>query len=117
MAPILAIGRMPSETPAEVRQYLDKVRAHEKPLAESSLDERLWRKQVLHLGGGGSPTEQNDIRNKLANMEQVLESSDFGANVFSFFKTFLSSFPSTRDQTFSIDGKSLVAAFSAAVFI
>ncbi len=87
MAPIIAIGRVPAETPLEVRLYLDKVRDHEIPLSQSTLEYRLWRKQVLHLGGGGSPAEQNDIRNKLANMEQVLENNDYGANVFSFFKT------------------------------
>ncbi len=87
VVPVIPVGRIPVETAAEVRVYLNKVRSHEAPLGQTPAEERLWRKQVIHLGGGGSVAEQNDIRNKLSNMESVLENSDYGASVFSFYKT------------------------------
>jgi len=87
MVPALPVGRIPVETPAEIRLYLDKVRAHEAPLGQTPAEDRLWRKQVIHLGGGGSVAEQTDIRNKLNNLKTALENSDYGASVSSFFKT------------------------------
>jgi len=87
VVPVIPVGRLPVETAAEVRLYLNKVRGHEAPLGQTPAEERLWRKQVIHLGGGGSVAEQNDIRNKLSNMESVLENGDYGASVFSFYKT------------------------------
>ncbi len=87
VVPVIPVGRIPVETAAEVRLYLNKMRAHEAPLGQTPAEDRLWRKQVIHLGGGGSVTEQNDIRNKLLNLESVLENSDYGASVVSFYKT------------------------------
>lgn len=85
--PVLAVGRIPVETPTEIRLYLNKVRAHENPSNESKATDRLWRKQVLHLSGGGTPSEQNIIRNYLAGMANVLANSAFGAHTQSFYKT------------------------------
>lgn len=87
MVPVIPVGRIPVETAAEVRLYLNKVRAHEAPLSQTPAEDRLWRKQVIHLGGGATVAEQTDIRNKLNNMESVLENNDYGASVFSFYKT------------------------------
>ncbi|NUO01769.1 MAG: efflux RND transporter permease subunit [Saprospiraceae bacterium] len=87
VVPVFPIGRIPAETPGEIRAYLDKVRAHEAPQGQTPAEDRLWRKQVVHLGGGGSALEQNDIRNKLNNMKASLENSEYGASVSSFFKT------------------------------
>ncbi|MFM9951850.1 MAG: C25 family cysteine peptidase [Saprospiraceae bacterium] len=87
MVPVMAVGRIPAETPTEVRLYLDKVRDHEMPFSQSSAEDRLWHKQIVHLGGGGFVPEQNIIRNHLANMAAVLEQSDFGAKTFAFHKT------------------------------
>jgi len=87
MVPVMAVGRVPAETPAEVRLYLDKVRGHEIPLSQNSAEDRLWRKHIVHLSGGGSAAEQNTIRNHLANMAGILEQSDFGAKTFAFYKT------------------------------
>jgi hypothetical protein len=39
------------------------------------------------LAAAARVAEQTDIRNKLSSMESVLENSDYGASVFSFYKT------------------------------
>ena len=43
-------------------------------------------KEVLHLGGGNNIGEQNNIRNSLNGMGNLVESPQFGGHVNSFFK-------------------------------
>jgi hypothetical protein len=86
--PVIPIGRIPATTQAQVRIYLDKVRELEanKNLPQTIAD-RAWMKRVMHMGGGISPFEQNEIKGHLKNMENRIAQPKFGAEVRSFFKT------------------------------
>jgi len=84
--PIFPIGRLAASTTEDIRIYLEKVQGHENFDLNDERN-RAWRKEVLHLGGGGSVGEQNAIRSRLNQMKSILEQSAYGANVTSFFKT------------------------------
>ncbi|HRD82487.1 MAG TPA: C25 family cysteine peptidase [Saprospiraceae bacterium] len=85
--PVLPIGRIAASTPIEVRWYLDKVISHEAGRNSTAEADREWKKEVIHLGGGGSTGEQQFIKNALGQMENIVRNGDMGANVQSFFKT------------------------------
>ncbi|RMF24113.1 MAG: hypothetical protein D6765_12165, partial [Bacteroidetes bacterium] len=86
--PLVAVGRLPANGPADVRLYLEKVRRFEANHAlPQTLADRAWMKRVLHFGGGVSLGEQQTIKNSLAQMGQIVEGPHFGGQVHSFFKT------------------------------
>ncbi|MEM9835052.1 MAG: C25 family cysteine peptidase [Bacteroidota bacterium] len=88
VVPRLATGRLSVINPAEVGIYLNKIREFDRQINnQQTLEGRDWMKQIIHLGGGGQPGEQQSIRNQLTNMESTIEASSFGANVNSFYKT------------------------------
>ncbi len=95
--PVLAIGRIPATSPQDIRFYLDKIRTHEAGLLSGDDRDRSWRKEIIHLGGGGSPSEQLTLRNHLEQMADIIEQGEFGGNVFSFYKT--SSEPVQQSQS------------------
>jgi hypothetical protein len=95
--PILAIGRIPATAPQDIKFYLDKIKAHEAGLLSDDDRDRSWRKEIIHLGGGGSPAEQLTLRNHLEQMADIIEQGEFGGNVFSFYKT--SSEPVQQSQS------------------
>lgn len=84
--PVVPVGRLAATSPLHVKWYLDKISAHENP-ADLSEAGRAWHKEVIHLGGGGSASEQASIRQALQQMEEEIESNAFGGDVHSFFKT------------------------------
>lgn len=86
-APIYALGRLAVSDAQDIRIYLDKVKGYENLQKSTAEEDRAWRKEIIHLGGGGSPGEQATIKNQLAQMEQIIENNDFGGNVFTFTKT------------------------------
>ncbi|MEL6355422.1 MAG: C25 family cysteine peptidase, partial [Bacteroidota bacterium] len=88
VVPTLSTGRLSVINADEINIYLEKVREFDAQRQNGqSIDERDWMKQIIHLGGGTTPSEQQSIRNNLGNMEQEIEGSIFGANTSSFFKT------------------------------
>lgn len=89
VVPKLSTGRLAAINNEEVEIYLDKLRGVEQEinLGDQNIDDRVWMKTVMHLGGGTSPGEQSSIRNGLNQIELTLEQTTMGANVVSFFKT------------------------------
>lgn len=87
--PLVSIGRLPAITPAEVRLYLNKIRDMETAVANApqTIAGKAWMKNILHLGGGGTPGEQQSIRSNLESMGAQAESGTFGAQVTGFYKT------------------------------
>ena len=83
--PLAPIGRIPAAAPRDIEWYLEKVKEYEDIPSEE--EGRGWRKEVIHLGGGGNPGEQEVIRNALKQMEYTLNRNAYGANVFSFYKS------------------------------
>ena len=85
--PIFAVGRLPITEPEQLQVYLDKVVGFESSEnLPHGYDEQGWRKRIIHLGGGTTPSEQNSIRGGLTNMENVIEQSRFAGEVLSFYK-------------------------------
>ncbi len=115
VAPFFSIGRLPVENPGEIAIYLKKIKEHEGLTnLPSTIEDRLWMKRVLHLGGGGNASEQSIIRNNLDGMKSSIEISEYGADVHSFFKS--SSDPvqiSTNDAIFNLinGGLSVITFF------
>mgnify|MGYP000383250479 CR=1 FL=1 len=89
-APAIPTGRVSVKDDIEIINYLNKVKDFE--LAQNQSDvytkgEKEWQKKVLHFGGGGNAQEQNLFKAYLSNYESIIESNDFGGDVFSFYKT------------------------------
>lgn len=96
--PVIPIGRLAALKPGEVSTYLDKVKEFEANRnLPQTIEDRLWMKKVLHMGGGLTNAEQSSIKSYLAQMENIIENSSFGGEVKSFFKT--SSDPIQVSQT------------------
>ncbi len=86
--PRIPIGRIPVKYNDEIEIYLRKMKAYEGNNASLSqtLDDKVWMKRMLHLGGG-DPGIQNSIQNNLNSYKTIIEEDQFGAEVTSFFKT------------------------------
>ncbi|MGH1437984.1 MAG: C25 family cysteine peptidase, partial [Lewinella sp.] len=102
--PLVSLGRLPAINPEEVRLYLNKIEGMETFVTSSpqTIEGRSWMKNVLHLGGGSSPSEQQSIKNNLANMGREVEQGLFGGRITSFYKTSTDPIQtSLTDQIFS----------------
>lgn len=89
--PQLGIGRLAAITGDEVKLYLDKVREYETVLNDTfntseTPYNKLWMKNVLHLGGGNNNYEQQLFRAYLDGYKSVIEAPRYGARVSSLFK-------------------------------
>lgn len=87
--PIIPIGRISASEPADVENYLEKIKLH-----ESIRIAQPWRKNVLHLSGGATESELTDFRNYLDEFGLISERSLIGADVTTFQKT------STKESEF-----------------
>lgn len=89
--PQIGVGRLAAITGDDVRLYLDKVKEYESILNDTfcvseTPFNKLWMKNVLHLGGGNTNFEQQQFRGYLDNYKAVIEAPKFGANVSGLFK-------------------------------
>ncbi len=104
----IAIGRLAATSPAQVLNYLDKVQLFENPAND------FWKKNILHLGGGSSISEQQLLAAYLDNYKDIIEDSAFGGYVRTFLKTASTPMPITRvDSIKQIirDGVSIMTVF------
>ncbi len=86
--PVAAIGRLVPTSEEELRAYVDKVIEHEEALSGVGGGlERMWWKNVLHLGGGKTVGEQQMLRNYLNQLKAIIEGPAFAGMVTSFFKS------------------------------
>jgi hypothetical protein len=79
--PGIAIGRLAATGPEQVTGYLNKVREQ-----ESAGYNDLWRKNVLHLSGGRTQSEQRDFRNYIFRYQDIAQKPYMGALVESKFR-------------------------------
>lgn len=86
--PNVGTGRLAAQTEEDVLNYLDKIKAHAElvNVENKTIEERIWRKDVIHLSGGDAGN-QEQLFQHLSSMEEILENGEFGANVFTFRKT------------------------------
>ncbi|MCB0642964.1 MAG: hypothetical protein KDC44_15050, partial [Phaeodactylibacter sp.] len=86
--PFAPVGRLAATTPADVKIYLNKVKAFENPAFNNqTIADQAWKKRIVHLGGGGDAFEQQLIRSHLEGMSSIIQNNTFGAEVTSFYKT------------------------------
>lgn len=79
--PGLAVGRLNTDSPQGVSNYLNKVKEHEAaPMAE------LWHKNVLHLSGGQNPGELIAFKQYLDDFAKTAEQGLLSAKVRSLAK-------------------------------
>ncbi len=82
VTPSFAVGRLAVDSPEEIAVYLNKLRTYEADLRNArGIAERLWRKRVLHIGGGSEPQDQRTFRITLQNMEKFITTEGFGGFV------------------------------------
>lgn len=80
-APRLLTGRLAAVKPADVANYLDKVIEHE------AAPSAVWRKNLLHLGGGRDPNEQGLFSGYLRGFEHLAEDTVYlGGRVMSVLR-------------------------------
>ncbi|MDR6194185.1 flagellar hook assembly protein FlgD [Siphonobacter sp. BAB-5404] len=74
--PAIPIGRLQTNSPQTVLDYLAKVKEHEsKPMTD------LWQKNILHLSGGRSSYELLSFRNNLNQLQQTAQNKLLGTRV------------------------------------
>ncbi|MCF8299373.1 MAG: hypothetical protein K9J13_17625, partial [Saprospiraceae bacterium] len=81
--PAFPTGRISAKTPTDLQNYLDKVQLYE----TTQKNPEEWMKRVLHFGGGGDATEQQELAGYLNSYKEIIEDTLFGGNVTSFWKT------------------------------
>ncbi|AFM03890.1 hypothetical protein Fleli_1464 [Bernardetia litoralis DSM 6794] len=74
--PALATARLSAQTPKEVIDYLNKVKEHETIEGDQS-----WRKRMLHLSGGYSPSEHASFKRYVQGFEDIAVGNYLGAEV------------------------------------
>ena len=89
--PQLGIGRLAASRGDDIRIYLDKVKEYESVLNDTfNVSEtpfnKMWMKNVLHLGGGNNNFEQQLFRGYLDGYKNVIEMPYYGARVAGLFK-------------------------------
>lgn len=84
----IPVGRLAARTTTDVVNYLDKVKLHEKPLTnQQSIEDQQWKKNTIHLSGGGNLGEQNLIFNYLKSMANIITQNKFGGRTITYQKT------------------------------
>ena len=76
LEPALATARLSAKSPKEVIDYLNKVKEHETLEGDQS-----WRKRILHLSGGYSPSEHASFKRYVQGFENIAEGQYLGAEV------------------------------------
>ena len=113
-------GRYSAMENSSVNDYLNKVIEYEDqqdPFDLYDIPSKEWQKQVLHFGGGGSPSEINLLNYHLSQFEQTIEDTLFGGNVSSYAKGTSSSLDANdffEVQQKLQEGVSLITFFSHA---
>ena len=79
--PALPTGRVNAATPQEVIDYLNKVREFEHLPTDA-----LWRKNLLHLSGGGTPAETTLFRELVDGFRDRAVQTSLGARVTTLSK-------------------------------
>jgi hypothetical protein len=86
--PLMAIGRLAVVAPAEIRDYLNKVREHEQTYtsAPQTQEGKAWMKRVIH-NSGGLAGEVGIIKNNTQEMADEIAQNRVGAEVYTYYKT------------------------------
>ncbi|MGZ5242482.1 MAG: putative type IX secretion system sortase PorU2 [Bacteroidia bacterium] len=95
--PNIAVGRIAARTEEEALIYLNKLKAYD------SVPKALWKKEMIHVGGGMELSVQNLSKNYLNGVKKIAEGPYLGARVHSYFAE--TSDPVNRDKKAVIQAK------------
>ena len=79
--PIIPVGRINAYSVDEVNAYLNKVK-----LYEADIDEG-WKKRILHMNGGHSQSEVNQLKAILSDLAPIVENGEVGGYVKALVKS------------------------------
>ncbi len=101
-APRLSFGKLPVTNADQIRVYLEKMMTYEdvNETLPQTIEDKAWRKRVLHLGGG-DPNIQTTIINNLGNYEDKVSNEYYGGEVVNFIQN--SAEPTTVSATGLLD--------------
>lgn len=86
-APSVSVGRIAARDAVDISNYLNKVIDHDLVFTTGQTqEEKSWTKEIIHLSGG-DPTIQESLYQHLLDMEDIIESSAFGAEVTTYRKS------------------------------
>lgn len=89
--PAVPTGRIAANSAADVKLYLDKIKAQEAqqlPLSGGyTIDNKLWQKRVLHFAGGNNSDENKRFKSYLDHYAAYLTDTLMGAQRILFSKT------------------------------
>jgi len=83
------VGRIAAESEAEIRAYLEKVKAYEAGLlGDRTTANHLWRKKAVHLAGGDAGTREHEtFKGYLTNVAEEINSNPVGGKALVFGKS------------------------------
>src|SRR5690606_30156423 len=92
IAPLIPIGRISAVNGSDVRAYLDKLKDFELLQNQTgdpyqTIANKLWMKEIMHMSGGITASEQLRFINYLKVYEDSIKSVHYGGNVFTISKT------------------------------
>lgn len=79
----ISTGRLPAMTPAEVANYLDKVKEYDQALVTNP----AWRKNILHLSGGFDPGQVRSFRAIVDGLKNIAEKNLLAGKVSTISKS------------------------------
>ncbi|MCF0058374.1 C25 family cysteine peptidase [Dyadobacter sp. CY356] len=79
--PSIPVGRISALQPIDVLNYLAKVQSYEKQIVNIG-----WRKNVLHVSGGKTASEINQLRDILNDLVPEVSSGEVGGKVIPYVK-------------------------------
>jgi hypothetical protein len=87
--PNIPIGRLAAINGTEVNNYLSKMITYESNQQQqgSTIDDKAWMKQILHVTGGKDSSENNTFKTYMNNYKSIVEDTLYGGIVESFSKT------------------------------
>ena len=80
LEPAISTGRLAATNDQQVLEYLDKVISFEQQ------ESAIWKKNILHFGGGNNLVEQFQFRNYLESFAATAADTCWGAQSFGFYK-------------------------------
>jgi hypothetical protein len=83
------VGRLSAWNPQEISNYLEKIKSFEAALTPAPLpthQTELWKKEVLHIGGGRYVSEQAALLATLNNSAVIIKDTAYGAHVTTIAK-------------------------------
>ncbi|UZR93318.1 C25 family cysteine peptidase [Chondrinema litorale] len=76
LEPSVATGRLPASTPQHVLNYLNKIKEH-----EAFENDALWKKNFLHLSGGRTVSEHQNLSSHVISLADYITDEYMGAEV------------------------------------